>query len=215
MTSDACAISVPALSIRMAELDDIHAILVLHCEAFAAKFGGAFGVHGIARGAEALAVAWRRQGITSLQGMYVAEWQRQLVGTVMLRTCEMGVEQGSSTIQLAFQQMLGIWGTTRSIFALSLLNHPIGRHEGFITDVAVLEPFRRCGIATALLMHAEHKARLMNKHYLGLYVSSTNTGACKLYYNLGFRKVCVQRSWMTFLFFGQRSWFYMRKQCGM
>lgn len=199
------------VTIRMAGVEDIRPIVKLHREAFADKFGGAFGSHGVTRGSEALAAAWERQGNRALRGMFVAVWQRQVIGTATLRTWEMA-DEDAWAMELAFQQVLGLWGATRSIFALSLLSHHIHRHEGFITDVAVLEAFRRQGVARALLSRAEDEARLRRKHYLGLYVSMANTPAITLYSTLGFAKVRVRRSWLTRFFFGQREWLYMRKE---
>jgi hypothetical protein len=79
--------------------------------------------------------------------------------------------------ELAFHQVLGAWGAIRSIFALSLLDHQIDRNEGYITDVAVLGPYRRRGVAQALLARAEEDARLRRKRFLGLYVSAANHAA--------------------------------------
>lgn len=67
-------------------MDDIYPILRLHCEAFADKFGAAFGVNGTARGIEAMAEAWRRQGRSALRGMFVADSNGLVVGTISLRT---------------------------------------------------------------------------------------------------------------------------------
>jgi ribosomal protein S18 acetylase RimI-like enzyme len=198
------------LSIRAARLEDVRPVLALHQEAFADKFGGAFGSHGSERGAEALAVAWQRQGPTAMRGMLVAELDGQIVGTATLRTWEMGSDD-TGAAELAFQQVLGLWGATRSIFALSLLDHQIDRGEGFITDVAVLAPFRRRGIAQALLARAEDEARMRRKRFLGLYVSAANQGARALYQRIGFYDARVRRSWLTRLIFGQREWVYMRK----
>jgi ribosomal protein S18 acetylase RimI-like enzyme len=203
--------AVPALIVRPAHLDDINLILALHREAFADKFGGAFGVDGIARGTAALATAWQRQGQRALQGMFVAEYQQHIIGTITLRTWDMANEENSGAVELAFQQMLGLWGATRSIFALSLLSHHIGRQEGFVTDVAVQAAYRRQGVARHLLAHVEEEGRRRHKHYLGLYVSKSNTDAQKLYRSIGFFGVRVRRSWLTRLFFGQREWLYMRK----
>lgn len=196
--------------IRLACLEDISPILTLHGEAFADKFGGAFGPKGLERGVAALEASWRRQGMAALRGMFVAEVDNQIVGTTTLRTWEMGTED-TGAAELAFQQVLGLWGAVRSMFALSLLDHRIGRGEGFITDVAVLTPYRRQGIARALLARAEHEARSRHKHYLGLYVSGANLGARTLYRTLGFRDMYVRRSWLTRFIFGQREWIYMRK----
>lgn len=202
--------ALPMLTIRWATLADISPILTLHCEAFADKFGGAFGYNGTERGKAALEASWRRQGIQALRGMFVAEWQGQIIGTTTLRTWEMGHDD-SGAAELAFQQVLGLWGAIRSVFALSLLDHRIKRGEGFITDVAVLSTFRRRGVALALLNRAEGEARRRNKRYLGLYVSRANNGARTLYDHLGFQADHVRRSWMARIIFGQREWVYMRK----
>ncbi|MCU0491206.1 MAG: GNAT family N-acetyltransferase [Chloroflexaceae bacterium] len=200
----------PVVMVRMAAMSDIPSILRLHREAFADKFGGAFGNNGVDRGMEAMAAAWRRQGMQALRGMYVAVVGQEVVATATLRTWEMSSDDGGAA-ELAFQQVLGLWGATRSIFALSLLDHRIERGEGFITDVAVLNPYRRRGIAQLLLKRAEEDARLRQKRYLGLYVSSANAGARALYQRMGFYDVKQRHSWLTRVMFGQRSWVYMRK----
>ncbi len=202
------------IAIRAATLDDIDAILVLHKEAFADKFGGAFGAKSVERGAEAMAAAWRRQGARALRGMFLAEVKGRILATTTLRTWEMGNDD-TSAAEVAFKQVLGVWGAARSIFALSLLDHRIERYEGFITDVAVASTFRRRGIANRLLAHAETEARARNKRYLGLYVSSMNQGARALYRRLDFYDARMHRSWLTRLIFGERTWVYMRKELGV
>jgi ribosomal protein S18 acetylase RimI-like enzyme len=196
--------------LRAARLDDIGPILALHREAFADKFGGAFGRRGADKGATALAAAWRRQGQPALRGMLVAEHEGRVIGTTTVRTWEMGSDD-SSAAEIAFHEELGLVGAARSLFALSLLDHRIERGEGFITDVAVLAPFRRGGVARALLGRAEQEARLRAKRFLGLYVSARNHGARRLYADLGFREVRTRRSFLAWLIFGQGRWIYMRK----
>ncbi len=198
------------IDIRAAQMSDIYPILSLHREAFADKFGAAFGAQGMARGVEAMAEAWRRQGVGALRGMLVAEADSQVVGTITLRTWEMGGDN-TGAAEMAFHQVLGAWGALRSIFALSLLDHQIDRAEGYITDVAVLSPFRRRGIARALLARAEEEARIRRKRYLGLYVSASNHGAYDLYRRCGFVARRVRRSLLAGWVLGQRSWVFMRK----
>jgi ribosomal protein S18 acetylase RimI-like enzyme len=198
------------VTVRSARLDDIEPILALHHEAFADKFGGAFGSRHTQRGVNALAAAWRRQGQSALRGMLVAEHDGRVVGTTTVRTWEMGSDD-SGAAEVAFHEELGLWGATRSLFALSLLDHRIERGEAFITDVAVLAPLRRGGVARALLARAEQEARLRAKRFLGLYVSARNQGARQLYLGLGFYQVRVRRSLLARLIFGQGSWLYMRK----
>jgi ribosomal protein S18 acetylase RimI-like enzyme len=199
-----------AAAIRPARLDDIGLILELHREAFADKFGGAFGANGTEQGVAALAATWRRQGPPALRGMFVAEHEGQVIGTTTVRTWEMGGDDGGAA-EIAFHQELGLWRAARSLFALSLLDHRIDRREGFITDVAVLQPYRRSGVARAMLARAEQEALLRGKRFLGLYVSARNSGARSLYHELGFYHVRVRRSLLAWLIFGQGSWIYLRK----
>lgn len=198
------------IDIRPATMDDIYPILQLHREAFADKFGAAFGVRGTARGIEAMAEAWRRQGSSSLRGMLVALADGQVIGTISLRTWEMGSEN-SGAAEMAFHQVLGLWGALRSIFALSLLDHQIDRAEGYITDVAVLGSYRRRGVAQALLGCVEEEARRRRKRYLALYVSAANQAARQLYLGVGFVEHRVRRSLMAGWMLRQHAWIYMRK----
>jgi ribosomal protein S18 acetylase RimI-like enzyme len=142
--------------------------------------------------------------------MLVAEHEGQVIGTTTLRTWEMSGDD-SGAAELAFHEELGLWGAARSLFALSLLDHRIERGEGFVTDVAVLEPFRRSGVARSMLARAEQEARLRAKRFLGLYVSARNEAARRLYLDLGFRQVRVRRSFLAWLFFGHGRWLYLRK----
>ncbi|MEI7768487.1 MAG: GNAT family N-acetyltransferase [Chloroflexales bacterium] len=199
-----------AASIRPARLDDIAAIIGLHSRAFADTFGGAFGRSGIERGSQALATAWRRQGAASMRGMLVADQDGLLIGTITLRTWEMSGDD-TSAAELAFQEALGLWGAARSLFALSLLDHRIDPHEGFLADVAVLEPYRRSGVARSMIARVEEEARARRKRFLGLYVSTHNTHARSLYLSLGFADAHIRRSLLAWLFFGQGTWHYMRK----
>jgi ribosomal protein S18 acetylase RimI-like enzyme len=198
------------IDIRPARMDDSYPILGLHREAFADKFGAAFGVRGAARGIEAMAEAWRRQGPAALRGMLVATADGRVIGTITLRTWEMG-NDNTGAAEVAFHQVLGTWGAMRSIFALSLLDHPIARDEGYITDVAVLGPYRRRGVAQALLVRVEEDARLRRKRFLGLYVSAANQSARQLYVRNGFVEHHKRRSLLAGWLLRQRMWIYMRK----
>lgn len=196
--------------IRPAHLGDVDAVIDLHSQAFAGTFGGAFGRSGIERGTQALACAWRRQGASAMRGMLVAEYDSRLIGTITMRTWEMGNDDNGAA-EVAFQEVLGVWGSARSLFALSLLDHRIDHHEGFLADVAVLETYRRSGVARSMIARAEEEARTRRKRFLGLYVNSRNSSARNLYLSLGFVDTRVRRSLLTWLFFGQGTWYYMRK----
>ena len=116
---------------------------------------------------------------------------------------------------MAFHQVLGTWRAMRSIFALSLLDHQIDRSEGYITDVAVLNEYRRRGVAQAMLARAEEEARIRRKRDLALYVSARNRGAIDLYERTGFTRWRTRRSLMAGWILRQRVWQLMRKDLGM
>jgi ribosomal protein S18 acetylase RimI-like enzyme len=145
-----------------------------------------------------------------MRGMLVAEYDGRLIGTTTLRTWEMGGDD-TGAAELAFQEVLGIWGAARSLFALSLLDHRIAHHEGFLADVAVVDAYRRRGVARLLLARAEEEARARRKRFLGLYVSAGNSGARSLYHSLGFEIAHSRRSLFAWMMFGQGTWHYMRK----
>jgi ribosomal protein S18 acetylase RimI-like enzyme len=77
--------------------------------------------------------------------------------------------------------------------------------------VAVLETYRRSGVARSLIARAEEEARARRKRFLGLYVSARNAHARALYQSLGFADAHVRRSLFAWLLFGQGTWHYMRK----
>lgn len=198
------------IDIRPARMDDISSILRLHHEAFADKFGVMFGARNTNRGVEAMANAWRQQGSGALRGMLVACAGNQLIGTISLRTWELGNSDGAA-VDLALYPFLDVWDVLRSLFTPSFPDHQIDRAEGYITDVAVLAAYRRRGVARALLERVEEEARLRRKRYLGLYVNATNQSAQQLYYSTGFYQQEMRRSLIASWFFRQRSWIYMRK----
>ncbi len=77
--------------------------------------------------------------------------------------------------------------------------------------MAVLGPYRRRGVARALLARAEDEARIRRKRYLGLYVSGSNQAAQQLYLRAGFFNHHVRRSLWAGLILHQRTWVFMRK----
>ncbi len=197
------------LTIRTARLEDSYPILRLHSAAFADQFGAAFGRQRD-RGIDALADAWRRQGSAVMRGLYLACLGDEIVGTIALRTSDMRFDTSGAT-EIAFHRALGPWGAMRSMFALSLIDHRVGREEGFISDVAVSAAYQRRGIARLLLAHVEREARARRCRYLGLYVSAANLRARALYQTAGFTDIRTRRSLLALLVVRQYAWNYMRK----
>lgn len=196
--------------IRPATLNDIDAIIDLHSEAFEAKFGAAFGPDYRTRGALALATTWRRQGAAALHGMFVALDGQRVIGTLSIRTAQHPALP-DGTAEQVFHEVLGLWRGLRSLFALSLLDHRIARQEGFISDVAVAADFRRRGVGTALLAHAEQYAVDRRLRFLSLYVAADNLPARTLYAQHHFQLTRRRYSLLTWIFFRRHGWWFMTK----
>lgn len=199
-----------AVTVRAARPDDIPSVVRLHHEAFHDIFLAAFGAAHLQRGVDAMILAWRRQGVLALRGMFIATAGTQIIGTTALRTAERRDDR-LPPAELAFQHVLGWWGATRATFVLSLVEHHVEPDEGYITDVAVHPDYRRRGVAQALLRYAEADARARGKRALGLYVAQHNHSALRLYHRIGFVEHHIQRSLLTGWLLAQPAWVYMRK----
>ena len=208
--SDTAETPMPWPQIRPANLYDIDAIVDLHREAFAAKFGAAFGEAFRDRGARALADTWRRQGANALHGMIVAVDGTRIIGTLSLRTAHQPLLPEGVAEQV-FAELLGPWRGLRALFALSLLDHRINRSEGFISDVAVAADARRRGVGDALMAHAEQQAVSRRLRFLSLYVAVSNPSALRLYDHRGFQRKQLRRSLLTWFFFREYGWWFMTK----
>ena len=194
--------------IRQATMDDIQPLIELQALAFEDQFRAAFGRRQTHKGIAALVRSHRMQGIKGLSGMYVAQREQQIVGSITLRTKDMRFDDGIATEQAMLQE-LGVWGTFRATNMLSQLEHHIGRQEAYLSDIAVLPEVRRQGIATQMIRYVAQEARAKSKTSLSLYVSARNVQAQALYYKLGFRQEHMRTSWWNALLLGQRRWIFM------
>ena len=204
------SLAAEAVTVRAARPDDIPSVVQLHREAFHDIFLAAFGAAHLQRGADAMILAWRRQGVLALRGMFVAAAGARIIGTIALRTVEHRDDR-LPPAELAFQHVLGWWGATRATFVLSLIQHHVDQDEGYITDVAVHPDYSRRGVARALLRHAAAEARARGKRTLGLYVAQQNHTALRLYHRIGFVDHHIQRSLLTGWLLAQPAWVYMQK----
>lgn len=67
--------------------------------------------------------------------------------------------------------------------------------EGHITNVAVSEKYRRCGIAKALIEHFINIAKEENLEFMTLEVRASNQPAIALYESFGFVQVGVRKKY--------------------
>lgn len=74
-----------------------------------------------------------------------------------------------------------------NIFTFSKKKRSISGH---ITNLVVLNPFRRHGIAKKLMLHVQERLTTQNKiQFISLHVREHNTSAIQLYESLGYRMV--------------------------
>jgi ribosomal protein S18 acetylase RimI-like enzyme len=70
------------------------------------------------------------------------------------------------------------------------------RQHAYISDLVVLEPDRMAGIGTDLMRAAELRARARGAERIRVGVLAANSGAHRLYYNLGYfdREIVLEKS---------------------
>lgn len=197
--------------IRPATPADIDGMIAVHAAAFQDKFLAAFGATQFATGVALVAETWRRQGTAGLSGMWIAEHERTVVGTIALRARITMRQLPMVPIEWMFIKGLGFLRAFYAIAVLSVIDHPVGHNEMYISDVAVLPSYQRRGIARAMLQQAVTEAQRLNLASLCLYVSANNSAACALYHQLGFRPTYTHHSLLAWLANRRWQWFLMAR----
>jgi ribosomal protein S18 acetylase RimI-like enzyme len=192
---------------RGRDLDTVAAILV---EGFRAKFETAFRDH-VDRAEIIIARTLALEEPRGLPGLFVAELEGQVVGTIALRRRGQPEPPFPPSMGIFFEE-LGLWGGLRAIFFMSLLDQSFKWDEVYLSDVAVSAQFRRRGIGQAMIEYADKVTRRWNKRALVLHVSAENEGAIRLYRRLGYSEDRRQHSLLTKWLLGIGKWVRMRKE---
>ncbi|MFZ9857358.1 MAG: GNAT family N-acetyltransferase [Roseiflexaceae bacterium] len=199
------------VTMRQASLADIDRIVAIHADAFHRTFVAAFGNKRYQTGLRVMADVWRRQGVTGLQGMWVAEVDHYVVGTITMRSRGGHWMPPSTPVEWLFIQSLGIVRGLYALNALSFIEHHITTNELYITDVAVDSHFHRRGIGRAMLMHAIAYAERRQLDTVSLYVDAANHPAIALYQGLGFYVGNTHHSLMGWFLLRQMRWLLLRR----
>ncbi|MGC8873130.1 MAG: GNAT family N-acetyltransferase [Chloroflexia bacterium] len=198
-------------SVRPATRDDLPAVASILVQAFGEKFHMAFG----GRIDRAETIVSRTLALESegrvLRGLFVAEENGQVVGTIALRRREDPEAPFWPATAVLFEE-LGLLGGLRALFYLSLLDQPCRSSEAYVSDVAVAPGARGRGIGTCMLQKAEEIARSWGKRALVLDVSARNEGAIRLYRRLGYRLERRRTAWLAGLLLGEARWLRLRKE---
>ncbi len=197
------------IEVRPARSEDLEMVAEVLVEGFRDKFRAAFGRH-LERAGRVTARILALEAPRGLPGLYVAELDGRVAGTIALRRWNDPEPSPFRVLGILLGE-LGLWGGLRLVLYMSLLDQPAGRYEVYISDVAVAAPLRRRGVGRAMLTYAEEMARRWNLHALVLDVSAENRAAIRLYRQLGYREERTRSSFLTRWLLGEERWLRMRK----
>ena len=198
-----------AIRVRPAREGDLEAAAAILVAGFRGQFEAAFAER-VDRAERIVARTLTLEVPRGLPGLYVAEVERRVVGTIALRrqTDPYASDWESSGILV---DELGLWGGLRAMFCFSLLDQSCGHDEVYVSDVAVAPTMRRQGVGTALLAHADQVARAWGKAALALDVTARNETAIRLYRQSGYvvqrRRRLLLAGWLLH----EGTWVRMRK----
>lgn len=199
------------VSMRPASLADVDRIVAIHADAFHQTFMAAFGRKRYQDGLRVMADVWRRQGAVGLHGMWVAEHDGTVVGTITMRSRLPHWAAPSVPVEWVFMRALGVLRGLYALNALSFIEHHLMANELYITDVAVARPYQRHGVGRTMLAHAMHYAEHHQLNHVSLYVDPANKPALGLYQGSGFYLVRTHHSFMGWWVLGQARWLLLRR----
>lgn len=199
------------VTMRQATLADVDRIVAIHADAFHRTFMAAFGRKHYHVGLGVMADVWRRQGVVGLQGMWVAEVDGYVVGTITMRSRSAYWLPPNIPVEWLFIRALGIVRGLYALNALSFIEHHIANNELYVTDVAVDHAFQRRGIGRSMLAHAITAAERQQLGVVSLYVDAANHPALALYQGLGFYVANTHHSFMGWFLLRQLRWLFLRR----
>jgi len=195
--------------IREANKSDTEGIAKVVVDAFAEKFRVFFGRRK-ERAEEIIAKSLSLEDF--LEGIFVAEVDNEVAGTINLETKEMKGARGNIPLSL-FIKNLGISeGIKASLIKFFMLHESFDSDSCYIVYIGVSSEARGKGIGKALLQRGEDFAREKGRRYLSLAVASNNDIAHRLYQKVGFKDIKSNKNILTKLIFGIGTWIYMKKE---
>lgn len=199
------------VNMRQATLADVDRIVAIHADAFHRTFEAAFGRKHYHVGLRVMADVWRRQGAMGLQGMWVAEIDGYVVGTITMRSRSAYWMPPNIPVEWLFIRALGVVRGLYALNALSFIEHHITNNELYVTDVAVDHAFLRRGIARSMLAYAVATAERHQLGIVSLYVDAANHPALSLYQGQGFYVANTHHSLMGWFLLRQTRWLFLRR----
>jgi ribosomal protein S18 acetylase RimI-like enzyme len=191
--------------VRPAAPGDAGAVASILATALGAKYGPAMGP----RAEEALRALVADEVARADHGYWVAELGGRVVGAAHLAVA------GEAADRDVGRRLTAVLGRARATWALStlaLLSHgPLGDDDAHIGEVGVVPDARRRGVARALMLRVEERARELGKTRLSLLVTTENAPAIALYRDLGYTVRRRTRWYAGRAVFGSRGALIMEK----
>ncbi len=146
-------------------------------------------------------------------GYFVATIKNEVVGVVKTAySNKIKTKNKNKTSLIYLAKRYGLLNVMKLKFAGILLSDTTHKGEYYIEHIAVSESARGYGIGTLLIEKVFDEAKLLEEiNKVTLYVASTNQGAVNLYERVGFKTTKKRRSFLTYIFFKNRTWYFMSK----
>jgi ribosomal protein S18 acetylase RimI-like enzyme len=142
-------------------------------------------------------------------GYWVAEIAGRVVGAAHLAVAGTGPPPD---VGRRLTATLGWARATWALSALSLLSHgSVAPGDAHVGEVGVVPDARRQGVARALMLRLEERARELGKSRMSLLVTTENAAAIALYEGLGYTVRERSRWYLGRAVFGSRGALLMEK----
>ncbi|MGO2334264.1 GNAT family N-acetyltransferase [Providencia sp.] len=156
---------------------------------------------------------WKLHFIEQSEQQFVASYKGEIVAAfgICMATDKPVANLNFASSALKLSRQFGLLKTIKATWICSLFNHSPDDHEAYISYIGVSNQFQGKGIGKYILRWImKYISKNNNIDYISLYVAQNNTGAKKLYENLGFTVDKYEKSLITQLSMNVNSWFYMK-----
>ena len=199
------------LTIRHYKIEDYDEVVSIMVDSFSSKFNAMTSLPNDKTKELIKALGTANQFIYKC---HIAEINHKIAGMMLLKWQNQGKPSKSNRRNIINTiRTFGLSNVIKVTLGLSFLDNDVRANECYVEMIAVKEAYRGYGIGTELLRYG--RAMVMADPKLEeytLHVAKSNTGAAKLYEHLGFTTQSVTNSFITRLFYNERTWLYMVDQ---
>lgn len=156
---------------------------------------------------------WKLHFVDQSEQQFVVIYQGKIIAAfgIAVTTGETMPKSKFASSSLKLSKQFGLLNTLKAAWICSLFSHTPDTDEVYISYIGVDNQFQGKGIGKYILRWImNYASQNKNINHVSLYVSQSNTGAKKLYENLGFTVEKYEKSLVTQFSMNIYSWFYMK-----